>query len=281
MDHPGAPVSADFSFSGGLAGRVGRDRGRRSRGSCGSIANLTLTSGSSPRRPAWPRCRSGIDGHRHVERGRDRRHRFAEDDPRAPRPRRRRLDHPDAGRRSGRGLSIAPTIDMDPTGWAVVRSVTRWTHVGTFAARPTVRAQRRTRCRTVRACGTACPSPGPGGAGGDGLGRGQGLRGLPSPRAVGQLTCHQAVSRLRGMTHPYAERRARLVAALDRLPAERALDALLVTDLMNVRYLCGFSGSNGAVLITPDRGPSSPPTGATPSRPPARRQTSTWSPPAR
>lgn len=36
----------------------------------------------------------------------------------------------------------------------------------------------------------------------------------------------------------------------DLLP-ERRVDALLVTDLVNVRYLTGFSGSNGQVLITP------------------------------
>lgn len=64
------------------------------------------------------------------------------------------------------------------------------------------------------------------------------------------------------MPHPYAERRARLVAALAAQPdpteriepaADRggAPEALLVTDLMNVRYLCGFSGSNGALLVTP------------------------------
>ncbi len=31
---------------------------------------------------------------------------------------------------------------------------------------------------------------------------------------------------------------------------EYALDAVLVTDLRNVRYLCGFSGSEGALLMT-------------------------------
>lgn len=60
------------------------------------------------------------------------------------------------------------------------------------------------------------------------------------------------------MKHPYAERRARLVSALA-APADTepdlhgSLDALLVTDLMNVRYLCGFSGSNGALLVSPER----------------------------
>jgi Xaa-Pro aminopeptidase len=45
----------------------------------------------------------------------------------------------------------------------------------------------------------------------------------------------------------YAPRRDRLRALL----AARAVDALLVTDLVNVRYLCGFSGSAGALLVTP------------------------------
>ena len=44
-------------------------------------------------------------------------------------------------------------------------------------------------------------------------------------------------------------------ARLDRLAerlGERDLDALLVTDLVNVRYLAGFTGTNGAALFTPD-----------------------------
>src|SRR4051812_986826 len=39
-----------------------------------------------------------------------------------------------------------------------------------------------------------------------------------------------------------AERLAELVA-------ERSLDCLLVTDLVNVRYLTGFTGTNGACLL--------------------------------
>jgi Xaa-Pro aminopeptidase len=40
----------------------------------------------------------------------------------------------------------------------------------------------------------------------------------------------------------------RLVALLE----ERALDWLLVTNLVNVRYLTGFTGTNGACLVSPD-----------------------------
>jgi Xaa-Pro aminopeptidase len=42
-----------------------------------------------------------------------------------------------------------------------------------------------------------------------------------------------------------ATRADRLVALLD----ERELDALLVTDLVNVRYLTGYTGSNGVALV--------------------------------
>ena len=38
-------------------------------------------------------------------------------------------------------------------------------------------------------------------------------------------------------------------AALGKLLADAGLDALLVTDLINIRYLTGFTGSNAAVLI--------------------------------
>jgi Xaa-Pro aminopeptidase len=33
---------------------------------------------------------------------------------------------------------------------------------------------------------------------------------------------------------------------------DHALDGILFTDLRNIRYLCGFSGSDGALLLTPD-----------------------------
>ena len=36
------------------------------------------------------------------------------------------------------------------------------------------------------------------------------------------------------------------------LLAERQLDSLLVTSLLNVRYLTGFTGTNGACVLTPD-----------------------------
>jgi len=46
----------------------------------------------------------------------------------------------------------------------------------------------------------------------------------------------------------HAARRARLRARL----AEHDLEALLVTHRVNVRYLTGFTGSNGALLVGPD-----------------------------
>jgi Xaa-Pro aminopeptidase len=45
-----------------------------------------------------------------------------------------------------------------------------------------------------------------------------------------------------------AERREKLRATA----AERGLDAVLVTNLLNVRYLTGFTGSNGALLLRAD-----------------------------
>ncbi|OMC16303.1 M24 family metallopeptidase [Mycobacterium colombiense] len=52
------------------------------------------------------------------------------------------------------------------------------------------------------------------------------------------------------MTH--SQRRDRLRARLE----ASGVDALLVTDLVNVRYLSGFTGSNGALLVfADDRGP--------------------------
>ena len=47
----------------------------------------------------------------------------------------------------------------------------------------------------------------------------------------------------------FEERQERI---LGRMQAE-GLDALLVTSLVNVRYACGYVGSNGVVLLAPDR----------------------------
>lgn len=47
-----------------------------------------------------------------------------------------------------------------------------------------------------------------------------------------------------------AERRAKLVSSM----LDRGLDGALITHLVNVRYLTGFTGSNGAVLLEVDGG---------------------------
>ena len=39
---------------------------------------------------------------------------------------------------------------------------------------------------------------------------------------------------------------------LAELLRERELDSLVVTNLLNVRYLTGFTGSNGACVVSPD-----------------------------
>ncbi|WP_041318070.1 aminopeptidase P family protein [Mycolicibacter sinensis] len=52
------------------------------------------------------------------------------------------------------------------------------------------------------------------------------------------------------MTH--SSRRLRLSAAID----AAGLDAMLVTDLINVRYLSGFTGSAGALLVYADQRPA-------------------------
>src|SRR5689334_25179613 len=45
---------------------------------------------------------------------------------------------------------------------------------------------------------------------------------------------------------------ARMTDRLERL-RERLEEPLLVTNLVNVRYLCGFDSSNAALLVEPDR----------------------------
>ena len=46
--------------------------------------------------------------------------------------------------------------------------------------------------------------------------------------------------------------------ALRRTAADAGLDAVLVTNLLNVRYLTGFTGSNGALLLRTDPSPAHP-----------------------
>lgn len=50
------------------------------------------------------------------------------------------------------------------------------------------------------------------------------------------------------MTSEYPERRRRLAEEI----ASRKLDALVVSALPNIRYLCGFTGSNGLLLVRRD-----------------------------
>ena len=44
----------------------------------------------------------------------------------------------------------------------------------------------------------------------------------------------------------YADRQERVLQRM----AEQGVDALLVTNLTNVRYTCGYVGSNGSVLLS-------------------------------
>ena len=50
------------------------------------------------------------------------------------------------------------------------------------------------------------------------------------------------------MVVTYSQRRENLKAQI----GTSGLDAMLVTDLVNVRYLSGFTGSNGALLVFAD-----------------------------
>ena len=54
------------------------------------------------------------------------------------------------------------------------------------------------------------------------------------------------------MPAQHAARRGRLAALVSGMPA--APDAVLVTGLINVRYLTGFTGSNAALLVDADGG---------------------------
>ena len=96
--------------------------------------------------------------------------------------------------------------------------------------------QRRGRCGS--SCSTASPSPGgledPTRAAGDRV-RGRWAR----ERAVGDRSMPQ---------RPRRTGRRALRALLPR----RGVDALLVTDLVNIRYLTGFTGSNAALLVHVD-----------------------------
>ncbi len=49
------------------------------------------------------------------------------------------------------------------------------------------------------------------------------------------------------MHHEFAQRRALIAAGLE----NRELDAMLVTSPASVRYLTGFTGSNGALMVLP------------------------------
>jgi len=76
------------------------------------------------------------------------------------------------------------------------------------------------------------------------------------------------------MPAAHADRRDRLRRTL----VERDIGAALVTDLVNVRYLSGFTGSNAALLVpagSPPTGTCSPPTGATSTRRPSSARTCT------
>lgn len=54
------------------------------------------------------------------------------------------------------------------------------------------------------------------------------------------------------MPENHAVRRDRLRALVANLPAGPPVDSVLVTRLVNVRYLTGFTGSNAALLVTAD-----------------------------
>lgn len=55
------------------------------------------------------------------------------------------------------------------------------------------------------------------------------------------------------MSRPESDPAAARLANLRQKMRERKLDSLLVSSLSNVRYLTGFTGSSGAVLLTPEQ----------------------------
>src|SRR5215210_4539835 len=96
-------------------------------------------------------------------------------------------------------------------------------------------------------------------------GRGASLRGGRARGVAPDLRDPRPMHRLRpGQGRRWLPRGARAAegagrvstARADRLVEllrERELDSLLVTNLVNVRYLTGFTGTNGACVITPDQ----------------------------
>ena len=77
------------------------------------------------------------------------------------------------------------------------------------------------------------------------------LDGLAKPGTAGEPRARAAGDRLRGRERDDVGRVRRRDALRALLPAA-GVDALLVTDLVNVRYLTGFTGSNAALLVHVD-----------------------------
>ena len=71
---------------------------------------------------------------------------------------------------------------------------------------------------------------------------------LATVQGKGPEGYREALELLRAGIESMSERADRLAALL----GERELECLLVSDLVNVRWLTGFTGTNGACLITGD-----------------------------